>query len=78
MWLQALGILEGEYVLAFKAMNKKDPTTKVKALQEFIALINAKPPSDEQGTNAMLTQWVCCAIAWSLVTYTGYVVYETQ
>jgi hypothetical protein len=52
-----LGVLEGEYALAFKAMNKKDPTTKVKAIQEFIALLNAKPPSSDSSTNAILTQW---------------------
>ncbi|XP_045526436.1 E3 ubiquitin-protein ligase listerin isoform X2 [Pieris brassicae] len=47
-------ILSNEFVLAFKKLNKKDPITRIKALQELLELINK---SDIEEVVAALPNW---------------------
>ncbi|XP_022127578.2 uncharacterized protein LOC111001844 [Pieris rapae] len=47
-------ILSNEFILAFKKLNKKDPITRIKALQELLELINK---SDIEEVVAALPNW---------------------
>ena len=56
-------ILEPEYQLAFKALNKKDTVTKLKALQELSVLFKA---ITDDKVNSVLKVWTQCYVKIAL------------
>lgn len=68
-------ISDAHVVVSLKNLQKKDPTTKAKALEELLSYVQSHPYEQDGGTEeSVLEAWVCILLCSTAVVYSALLV----